>query len=151
MRTIRDAKPVRDVLFVSSSGHEICQRGIDIFIERRLGVVSGAKAWIHLGANIGASQGPGNNLQASDDEIAAMMAEAMTKAGLRIDRRHPRGAIPRGEAQNVHRGGGRYISIIGNNDLFHNMSDRGADVVDLEVIERFARALTMVTTSLASA
>ena len=80
-----------------------------------------------------------------------MMAEAMTKAGLRIDRRLPRGAVPRGEAENVHRGGGRYISIIGNNDLFHNTSDRGADAVDLNVIEYFARALTMVTTSLANA
>jgi hypothetical protein len=151
MRATHDARPVRDVLFVASSGHELGHLGLAAFIERRPGLVTAAKAWIHLGANIGASQGPGNNLQASDGEMAAMMAEAMTKAGLRIDRRHPRGAIPRGEAQNVHRGGGRYISIIGNNDLFHNASDRGADAVDLEVIERFARAFTMVTTSLASA
>ena len=120
------------------------------FIERRPGLVPAAKAWIHLGANIGAAQGPGNNLQASDDEMESMMAEAMTKAGLRIDRRHPRGAVPRGEAENVHRGGGRYISIIGNNDLFHNPGDRGADVVDLNVIERFASAFAMVATSLAS-
>ena len=110
-----------------------------------------AKAWIHLGANIGAAQGPGNHLQASDDEMESMMADAMTRAGLRIDRRHPRGAVPRGEAENVHRGGGRYISIIGNNDLFHNPSDRGPDVVDLAVIERFAGAFAMVATSLAGA
>jgi hypothetical protein len=113
--------------------------------------VPAAKAWIHLGANIGAAQGPGNNLQASDDEMESMMAEAMIKAGLRIDQRHPRGAVPRGEAENVHRAGGRYISIIGNNDLFHNASDLGADAIDLNVIEYFARAITMVTTSLSSA
>ena len=110
-----------------------------------------AKAWIHLGANIGAAQGPGNNLQASDDEMESIMAEAMTQAGLRIDRRLPRGAAPRGEAENVHRGGGRFISIIGNNDLFHNTNDRGADAVDLKVIERFANAFAMAATSLASA
>jgi hypothetical protein len=80
-----------------------------------------------------------------------MMAEAMTKAGLRIDRRLPRGSVPRGEAENVHRGGGRYISIIGNNDLFHNTSDQGVEAVDLNVIERFASALAMVTASLARA
>ena len=151
MRATRDAKPVRDVLFVASSGHELGHQGIDTFIERHPGLVSAAKAWIHLGANIGAAQGPGNNLQASDDEMESMMAEAMTKAGLRIDRRLPRGAMPRGEAENVHRGGGRYISIIGNNDLFHNTSDQGVEVVDLKVIERFASALAMVTTSLARA
>jgi hypothetical protein len=151
MRAMRDAKPARDVLFVASSGHELGHLGIDTFIERRPGLVPDAKAWIHLGANIGAAQGPGNNLQASDDGMEAMMAEAMTDAGLRIDRRLPRGAVPRGEPENVHRGGGRYVSIIGNNDLFHNTIDRGVDAVDLNVIERFARTFARVATSLASA
>ena len=151
MRAMHEARPARDVLFVASSGHELGHLGLDAFIEPRPGLVPAAKAWIHLGANIGAAQGPGNNLQASDDDMESMMAEAMTKAGLRIDRRHPRGALPRGEAENVHHGGGRYISIIGNNDLFHNASDRGADAVDLKVVERFAKAFTMVTIALASA
>ena len=151
MRAMRDAEPARDVLFVASSGHELGHLGLDAFIERRPGLVPAAKAWIHLGANIGAAQGPGNILQASDDEMESLMAEAMTRAGLRIDRRLPRGAVPLGEAVNVHRGGGRFISIIGNNDLFHNMNDQGADAVDLNVIERFAGAFARVATSLASA
>src|SRR5437879_5722100 len=150
MRAVRDAKPVRDVLFVASSGHELGHLGLDSYMARRPGLVRDAKAWIHLGANIGASQGPGNNLQASDDEMESMMAAAMTRAGLRIDRRLPRGAVPRGEAENVHRGGGRYISIIGNNDLFHNAADRGADTVDRKVIERFAGAFAAIAVSLAS-
>ena len=151
MRAMRDAKPVRDVLFLASSGHELGHLGLDTFIERRPGLVPTAETWIHLGANIGAAQGPGNNLQASDDEMELKMAEAMTKAGIQIDRRHPRGLPPRGEAENVHHGGGRYISIIGNNDLFHNTSDRGADVIDLHVIERFASVFAMVAISLAGA
>jgi hypothetical protein len=151
MRATREARPVRDVLFVASSGHELGHLGIDTFIERRPGLVPAAKAWIHLGANIGAAQGAGNNLQASDDAMETVMAEAMTQAGLRIDRRLPRGALPRGEAENVHRGGGRYISIIGNNDLFHNTGDQGAEVIDLKVIERFAGAFAIVATSLAGA
>jgi hypothetical protein len=151
MHAMHDARSARDVLFIASSGHELGHLGLDAFIERRGGLVPAAKAWIHLGANIGAAQGPGNNLQASDDAMESMLAEAMTIAGLRIDRRHPRGAVPRGEAENVHREGGRYISVIGNNDLFHNASDRGVDAVDLDVIERFARAFTMVATALASA
>ena len=97
-------RPARDVLFLASSGHELGHLGLDAFIARRPGLVPAAKAWIHLGANIGAAQGPGNNLQASDDAMESMMADAMTKAGLRIDRRHPRGAVPRGEAANVHAG-----------------------------------------------
>jgi hypothetical protein len=151
MRATHDARPARDVLFAATSGHELGHLGLDTLIERRPGLVPAAKAWIHLGANIGAAQGPGNDLQASDHEMESMLTQAMTAAGLRIDRRLPSGAVPRGEAENVHRGGGRYISIIGNNDLFHNASDRGVDAVDLNVIERFARAFAMVTTSLASA
>jgi hypothetical protein len=151
MRAARAAGPVRDVLFVASSGHELGHLGLDDFMERRPGLVSAARAWIHLGANIGAAQGPGNILQASDDEMESMMAEAMTRAGLPIDRRLARGAAPLGEAANVHRGGGRYISIIGSNELFHNTSDRGPDVIDPNVIERFAGAFAKVATSLAGA
>jgi hypothetical protein len=121
------------------------------FIERRPELVSAAKAWIHLGANIGAAQGPGNNLQASDDEMESILVDVATKAGLRIDRRLPRGVVPRGEAENVHRGGGRYVSIIGSSDLFHNPADQGADAVDLKVIEQFATTFAAVVTSLTSA
>jgi hypothetical protein len=151
MRATHAAKPVRDVLFVASSGHELGHVGLDSFIERRPGLVPAVKAWIHLGANIGAAQGPGNILQASDDEMESTMAEAMTGAGLRIDRRLARGGVPLGEAVNVHRGGGRFISIIGSNDLFHNPSDRGPDVIDLKIIERFASVFATVATSLARA
>ena len=151
MRAVHGATPVRDVLFVASSGHELGHLGLDDFIARQPGLVPQARAWIHLGANIGAAQGAGNNLQASDDEMEQMMSAAMTEVGLRIDRRHPRDKEPLGEARNIHRGGGRFISIIGKNDLFHSPSDNGPDVVDLNVIERFAKALAMVATSLSRA
>jgi hypothetical protein len=147
MRAVRDAPPARDVLLVASSGHELGHLGLDAFIARRPGLVPAAKAWIHLGANIGAAQGPGSTLQASDDALETMMADAMGKAGLRIDRRLARGAMPRGEAANVHEG--RYISIIGNNDLFHNTSDRGPDAVDLDAIAGFAGVFASVATALA--
>ncbi len=150
-RATRAAKPARDVLFVASSGHEIGHLGLDDFIARRAGLVPAARAWIHLGANIGAAQGPGNHLQASDDAMEAMLADAMSEAGLRIDHRLPRGAVPRGEAFNVHRGGGRFISIIGSNALFHNTRDQGPDTIDLDVIARFASAFAAVATSLARA
>lgn len=151
MHAVRDARPVRDVLFVASSGHELGHLGLDSFIARRPGLVPSAKTWIHLGANIGAAQGPANVLQASNDDMESLMANAMSEAGLAIDRRHPRGVEPLGEARNIHRGGGRFISIIGKNDLFHSPDDRGPDVVDLDVIGRFAKAFATVATSLAVA
>jgi hypothetical protein len=151
MRAVHAAKPARDVHFVASSGHELGHIGLDAFMHRRAGLVPGARVWFHLGANIGAALGPGNILQASDDEMETLMAGTMAQAGLRIDRRLARGATPLGEALNVHRGGGRFISIIGKNDLFHNPDDNGPDVIDLDVITRFAEVFGAVATSLAQA
>jgi hypothetical protein len=153
MRALRDAKPARDVLFVATTGHEIGYRGVEVFIELRPEILSGAKAWMHLGANIGAAQGPSSNLlQASDDDMESMMTGAMISAGLRIDRRAPRGTVPAGAAEPVHRSGGRYVSILGfNNDLYHNRMDRGEDAVDLNTIKHFGSACAMMAKSLADA
>lgn len=150
MRALRGTRPARDVLFVASSGHEVGYLGIEAFIARRANIVKQARAWIHFGANVGAAQDPGNTLQASDNEMEVLEADAMTKASLRIDRRVPRGSVPGGEAGVVHRGGGRYMSIIGRNALFHNPADRGPEAVDPETIARFAAAFTGIAKALAS-
>ncbi|HTS47227.1 MAG TPA: hypothetical protein VMH05_04750 [Bryobacteraceae bacterium] len=151
MRAMRDTKPARDVLFVASSGHEIGQRGIEIYAERRPALIKQSRGWIHFGANIGAAQEPGNTIQASDDQMEALMAKAMLAAGLSIDRRVPRGTVPGGEAGVVHRGGGRYMSIIGRNALFHNPADRGPEAVAADVIARFAAVFTGIANTLAAA
>jgi hypothetical protein len=149
MRAMRGMKPARDVLFVASSGHELGQLGIEIYAERRPDLIKRSRAWIHLGANIGAAQDPGNIIQASDDEMERMLAEPLAAAGLAIDRRVPRGTISGGEAGVVHRGGGRYMSIIGRNALFHNPADWGPDAVDPSVIARFAAVFTAIAKTLA--
>jgi hypothetical protein len=151
MRALRANKPARDVLFVASSGHELGHLGINAFVDRRPGVVKKSVAWIHLGANIGAATDPGNTLQSSDDELEAKLASAMTSAGLRVDRRIPRGTIPAGEAEVVHRGSGRYVSVIGRNAFFHNPADRGPEVIDRKAIARFVDAFTTMAKTLAGA
>jgi hypothetical protein len=149
--TARGRKPARDVQFVASSGHELGQLGIEIHAERRPDLIKRSRAWIHFGANIGAAQGPGNTIQASDDEMERMLAERMAAAGLAIERRVPRGTVPGGEAGVVHRGGGRYMSIIGRNALFHNPADRGPEAIDAGVIARFTAVFTAIARTLADA
>ena len=51
----------------------------------------------------------------------------------------------------MHSGGGRYMSIIGNNALFHNPADRGPEAVDLGVIGRFVAVFTPIVKTLAGA
>jgi hypothetical protein len=151
IRVLHDSRPKRPVLFVASSGHEVGYLGIDAFIERRPGIVKNAVGWLHLGANIGAAVEPATTLQASDDEFDAALSRAMATPGLTVTRRNPRGTIPGGEAGAVHRGGGRYVSVIGGNGLFHNPDDRGPAAVDPVVIAKFGVAFSSLVRSLAEA
>jgi hypothetical protein len=148
MRELRGSR--REVIFVASTGHELGHLGINVFINRRPGIVPRSAGWIHFGANIGAAADPGNTLQASDDGFEAVAASAMTAAGLTIDRRNPRGTIPNGEAEAVHRGGGRYVSAIGRSAWFHNPGDRGSEVVNAATVARFVDAFTAAARTMAA-
>jgi hypothetical protein len=150
MRDLKTDRPARDVVFVASSGHELGHLGINAFVDKRPGIVAKSAGWMHFGANIGAAQEPGNVIQASDDAFEKVQADAMGAAGLVITRRNPRGTVPGGEAELVHRGGGRYVSVIGRNALFHNPADRGPQAIDPETIARFADVFVQVARSLAS-
>lgn len=169
IRSLHAIRPARDVLFVASSGHELGHLGINAFVAQRPGIVGRSIGWIHLGANIGAAggsnhglRGPnselppsavlpqtqGNTLQASDDQFQESLEGAMATAGLRVDTRVPHDRIPGGEAEIVHRGGGRYVSVIGSNANFHNPGDRGSDVVDVRAIATFVGAFASVAATL---
>jgi hypothetical protein len=162
MRTLRAVRLKRDVVFVASTGHEVSYLGIKVFVDRRPGILTKNAGWMHLGANLGAAavsetsigtshRTSGNILQASDDDFEVRLANAMTAVGLTIQRRNPRGYVPGGEAEVVHHGGARYVSVIGSNALFHNPDDRGPQAVDAAVIARFVAAFTAVAKTLASA
>ena len=170
IRSLREVKPSRDILFVASSGHELGHLGINAFVDQRPGIVKRSAGWIHLGANIGATsvseEGPrdansnlppsaallrsrGNTLQSSDNEFQEMLEEAMNAVGLRVATPMPHDRIPGGEAEVVHRGGGQYVSVIGGNANFHNPNDRGPDVVDVHAIATFVQAFATVAMKLA--
>jgi hypothetical protein len=144
MRALKSSPPKRTLMFVASSGHELGHLGINAFIDKRPGIVKQAVAGMHFGANIGAGTDPTNTLQASDDELDAMLTKVLTANGLTVDRRARRGAVPGGEAEAVHRGGGRYVSIIGGNELFHNLEDRGPKAVNPVSIAKFAAAFSEI-------
>ena len=150
MRGLRQARPARDVVFVASSGHEVGYLGIHAFIERRPGIVTKSAAWIHFGANVGAAT-PGNSVQASDDGLEGKLTGEMRRVALTVDRRVPRGTVPAGEAGVVHRGGGRYVSVLGQSALFHNPDDRGPQAIDPDRIASFVDACSALARDLASA
>lgn len=147
IRAVAAAKPARSLLAIASSGHELGHFGLDAFIEKQPQLIKGAAAWIHLGANIGAAGGA-VRLQASDDGIEAMADEALKAAGGNLRARVPRGTRPGGEARNIHDGGGRYISLLGNGPFFHNIEDRWPAAVDLAAVARFSDAVAALAVRL---
>ena len=142
--------PRRTTVFLASTGHELGHYGLEEFLRTRSRLVRGAHAWIHLGANFGAAVGAGPLLQASTSELQNHALEALGRTGESSAGRRPAGEPPAGEARHIHAGGGTYLSIVGDNGLFHHPWDRWPDAVDVDRIARYATAFTEVGLQLAN-
>jgi len=147
-RAVSATKPVRDVHFLASSGHELGQIGLDAYLEHRAALVTQAKLWLHFGANIGA--GLQIRLQSVDAEAQSQGVEALAKQGLVASQIVPLGTAPGGEAGTIFRRHGRYLSLQGDNPLFHNPADRWPEAVDVTMATRQALAFSALATRLAT-
>ena len=147
MRTLRDEGPDRDVIFTANSGHELHHLGLDAFLAQERALVDGAKLWIHLGANF-AARHSAIRLQYSDEAIRSRFASLADSPRPSVET--PIGERPFGEARNVHDGGGQYLSILGDNRLFHHPADRWPDAVDLDSAVVWIRALSAAASAFAA-
>ncbi|MCP5153414.1 MAG: hypothetical protein H6983_04545 [Ectothiorhodospiraceae bacterium] len=148
-RALAAARPRREVRMVATSGHELGHLGLDHFLHANPGLVAGAHAWIHLGANFGGAVGARLEVQGSDDAWATRAVDALAGVGVVPDGVRAGDAAPRGEAANLVAEGGRFVSLVGDNALFHHPHDRGLEVVDLDRTARVARAMASVACALA--
>jgi hypothetical protein len=142
----RGALP-RTVHFIASSGHELGHLGLHDYLRRRPALAREAYAWVHFGANIGASTGD-VGMTPSDDQLRDAALRALTPRGLGSIRQSSAAQVF-GEARTIGDEGGRFISFIGANAWFHNPNDRWPASVDLAAVARFARATADLTVSLA--
>ena len=149
IRTLSENPPDRDVHFVASTGHELGHLGLDFFLDRDRTLLQKAYAWIHLGANPAALASP-VRLQASDTEMLDMAVNALTSVPGQDTLVTPLDTRPLGEARNIFDGGGRYISLLGKNRLFHHPDDRWPGAVDLEKITGISEAFVRLAVELAS-
>ena len=133
--------PAPDVIFTANSGHELGHLGLDEFIARRPGwersVAAGGAVWVHYGANIGAAGGELSILSA-DPDLAALAADESTRAGHPPARIAPPSLVPSSETRDIHRAGGRYVTLVGSNPWFHLPDDRWPHAVDPAAIARIA-------------
>jgi hypothetical protein len=151
LRELTNMKPERSVFFLASTGHELGHYGLDHYLAERKGLVGRAAAWIHLGANFGAAVGSKPVLQVSDQKLHRLALEAIDAAGMRPLNVRPVGTPPKGEARNIHEAGGRYISLVGSNGLFHHPQDRWPSAVDLDAVMQFTDAFARIAKELVRA
>lgn len=122
-RVLRDKPLSRDVIFLATTGHELGYLGVRMFLERDPSLAGDAKAWVHLGANLGAA-GTRLMVRASQQDLL----DTAQGAAARLERLSPGFEVtnkPLGEAGVVAEFGGRFVSFIGAGfPLFHSISDR---------------------------
>jgi hypothetical protein len=136
------SSPSRDVLFVATSGHELGHLGLRHFLGANPTLAADA-LWLHLGANIGAPGGSMKVLSPSDE-----LLELFSK-GLGSSRSNTTGFEPRSEIREVHRAGGKYVSLVGTSDWFHHEDDRWPDTINLERVAGIAEATAVAVRELA--
>jgi hypothetical protein len=151
LRALIAAPPAPDVMFTANSGHELGHLGLDEFIERRSGwegpVAAGGALWVHYGANIGAAGGELSILSA-DPDLTALASAELTRSGHLPDRIAPPNLVPSGETRDIHRAGGRYVTLVGSNPLFHLPDDRWPHAIDLAAVARIAAGAAAMVVAL---
>ncbi len=133
------------------SGHELGHLGLDDFMARRPGweraISEGGATWIHFGANIGAADGK-LSLQSGSDDLRQLTEAELAGAGQAPGVVAPKTLVPSGETRDIHRAGGRYVTLVGSNPLFHLPQDRWPQAVDSDVVTRVAAAAAALVVKL---
>jgi hypothetical protein len=150
LRALIAAPPGCDVVFTANSGHELGHLGLDDFIARRPGwerpVSKGGATWIHFGANIGAAGEL--SVQSASDDLRQLTETELARAGRAPDVVAPKTLVPSGETRDIHRAGGRYVTLVGSNPWFHLPQDRWPHAVDADAVTRIAAAAAALVVKL---
>jgi hypothetical protein len=161
IRVLAAGRPARDCIFVALSGHEVGLLGIAPFIRRRPELVRRAHTWIFFGSGIGVPRQP-NLVHASDDALEQWIAVALEKEGLTstsptsrmsttaVNARVPHDSRARAEVGPVQQGGGRFVTLACDSDVYHNAADRWPTAVDVALLARYAGAFANGALQLAS-
>jgi hypothetical protein len=143
LRALIAAPPGCDVVFTANSGHELGHLGLDDFMARRpewkRPTSEGGATWIHFGANIGAAGGE-LSVQSASDDLRQLTETELTRAGRAPDVVAPKTLVPSGETRDIHRAGGRYVTLVGSNPWFHLPQDRWPHTVEADAVTRIAAA-----------
>jgi len=148
LRALIVAPPACDVVFTANSGHELGHLGLDDFIARRPGwdrpPGEGGATWIHYGANLGAMGGE-LSVVSPEADLRELAQTELALCGRPPDALAPKSLVPSGETRDIHRAGGRYLTLVGTNPFFHLPQDRWPHAVDADAVARIAAAMARLS------
>jgi hypothetical protein len=151
LRALLAEPPACDVVLTANSGHELGHLGLDDFVARRPGweapVGQRGAVWVHWGANLGAADGT-LSVMSADDGLRALAAAELANAGQKPDLLTPAAQVPSGETRDIHLAGGRYVTLVGSNPLFHLPHDRLPHAVEVAAVTRVAAAAARLVVAL---
>lgn len=150
MRDLVANPPQRDVIFTANSGHELSHLGLDQMLHENPTLARDAFIWIHLGANFAAT-GSQVRLQYSSQAIKNLTRRFLDREDLVPGIETPIENRPLGEARNIYDARGNFLSLLGNNALFHHPDDRWPDAVDIATTARWADAFSRIIQDLSRA
>jgi hypothetical protein len=140
LRALIASPPSCDVVFTANTGHELGHLGLDDFVARRTGWDQpGGADWVHYGANLGAAGGV-LSLVSNRPDLRALGLAELNAAGFPPDDIPWPAKPPSGETRDIHRAGGRYLTLVGTNKLFHLPQDRWPHAVGVPAVARIAAA-----------
>jgi hypothetical protein len=151
LRALIATPPACDVVMTANSGHELGHLGLDEFMVRRPGwerpIVDGGAVWLHWGANLGAAGGR-LSVMSNTDAFRELAASELAGAGHPPDVIAPKTQVPSGETRDIHLAGGRYVTLVGSNQLFHLPQDRWPHSVDVTAVAHIAAAAARMAVTL---
>lgn len=150
MRDLVANPPQRDVIFTANSGHELSHLGLDQMLHENPGLAHDAFIWIHLGANFAATDAQ-IRLQYSSEDIKNLTRRHLERGGLVPGIETPLENRPLGEARNIFDAEGNFLSLLGNNPLFHHPDDRWPNAVDIATTAKWADAFSNIIIQLSRA
>ncbi len=84
----------------------------------------------------------------TSDELRALAARELARAGQPPDALAAKTEVPSGETRDIHRAGGRYVTLVGSNPWFHLPQDRWPHAVDVDAVNRIAGAAARLVVAL---
>ena len=132
----------RQILAYATCGHELGHIGLDELIRQRGDLLTKARYWLHLGANLGTASNLQMMIRAENRDDGHLMRDLLIAEGYPAEfvAVEPMAKVS-GEGHDLVKLGAKVLSMAGSNHYFHDASDRWPGNINTAGIASISRAV----------